>query len=142
MINIICKNCKQKVEVPMYFYDARITTHDSHMVREKDEYYRAIVNGKAICPKCGTEIRETFYSEISDKDIIKIAARRVDYCESQKGNRMKVSYRVIYKKTGEDITHKEDWVLLPDGRLVYLTYDDMLEDPSARAVFTIEEEED
>ena len=73
MINITCNNCKQKVEVPMYFYNVYISTHDSHMIREKAEYYRAITSGKAICPNCGTEIRETFYSEISDEDIIRIA---------------------------------------------------------------------
>lgn len=53
---------------------------------------------------------------------------------------MKVSYRVIYTKTGEDITHKQDWVLLPNGELRYLDYDDVTGDYSAKAVFTIEEE--
>ena len=74
MISITCNKCKQEVEVPMYFYDAHINTLDSHMVRER-EYYRAVVSGKAICPYCGTEIREIFYSEISDEDIIRIATK-------------------------------------------------------------------
>ena len=55
---------------------------------------------------------------------------------------MKVSYKVIYTKTGEDITHTEDWVLLPDGRLAYLDCDDKVVDCSAKAIFTIEAEEE
>lgn len=55
---------------------------------------------------------------------------------------MKVSYKVIYTKTGEDITHKQDWVLLPNGELRYLDYDDVTGDCSAKAIFTIEETEE
>ena len=55
---------------------------------------------------------------------------------------MRVSYKVIYRKTGRDITHEADWVLLPNGELRYLTYDDMLEDLSAEPIFTIIEDEE
>lgn len=67
---ITCKHCKQEVNVPMYFYDAMITT-ETYLNLHQD--YKAIVNGKAICPACGTEIQEIFYSTISTDDIVWLA---------------------------------------------------------------------
>ena len=70
-MKITCKHCKQEVEVPMYFYNARITT-EAYLQLNAEEY-RAIINGKAICPLCGTEIREIFHSRISSEDILWLA---------------------------------------------------------------------
>ena len=70
-MRITCKHCKQEVEVPMYFYNSRITS-DSFLQFGTVEY-KAFVDGKAICPVCGTEIRETFCSTISTDDIIWLA---------------------------------------------------------------------
>jgi hypothetical protein len=74
MIEVTCDKCKQKVDVAMYYYDAHITTHDVVDV----QYYRAVVNGKAICSRCGSEIKKTFHSEIPVEAIIKLAARKED----------------------------------------------------------------
>lgn len=72
MNRITCNHCKQDVDVAMYFFGARITTHDS-MFAIGEQYYEAIVNGKAICPLCGKEILEIFHSEIGVNDIIALA---------------------------------------------------------------------
>ena len=68
---ITCIRCKQKVEVSMYFYGERIVTTESFM--DFDIEYKALVNGKAICPICGKEIQEIFHSIISKRDIISLA---------------------------------------------------------------------
>ena len=70
-MKITCKHCKQEVEVPMYFYNARITTQTYLQFGTED--YRAIIDGKAICPLCGIEMREIFHSSISDEDILWLA---------------------------------------------------------------------
>lgn len=55
---------------------------------------------------------------------------------------MKVTYRVISKITGNDLTDKVSWVLQPNGRLAaYNEYGDLIGDCSVRAVFTIEDED-
>ena len=72
MINITCKHCNQEVEVAMYFSQARIVTLDSMNV-PREQYYKAMVNGKAICPLCGKDINEVFHREIHTEDIIKLA---------------------------------------------------------------------
>ena len=46
-----------------------------------------------------------------------------------------MTYRVIDKLTGEDITDKYDWVLLPNGELCYLLYCDLIGDVTAKVVF-------
>jgi hypothetical protein len=55
---------------------------------------------------------------------------------------MKITYKVISKITGNDITDKADWVLQPNGRLAYNCYGDLIGDPDAKAVFTVEDEEE
>lgn len=72
MINITCKHCNQEVEIAMYFSQARIVTLDSMNV-PREQYYKAMVNGKAICPLCGKDINEVFHREIHTEDIIKLA---------------------------------------------------------------------
>ena len=47
-----------------------------------------------------------------------------------------MTYRVIDKIAGEDITDKYDWALSPDGELNYLLYCDLIGDKTAEAVFT------
>ncbi len=54
---------------------------------------------------------------------------------------MKVTYRVISKITGNDLTDKVSWVLQPNGRLAYNEYGDLIGDCSVHAVFTIEDED-
>jgi hypothetical protein len=44
--------------------------------------------------------------------------------------RQRYPYRVIYKRTGEDITDTNSFVLLPDGRVVILGRDDLEDDYS------------
>lgn len=74
MINIICKHCNQEVEVAMYFSQARIVTLDNININTpREQYYKAMVNGRAICPLCGKDINEVFYRDIRTEDIIKLA---------------------------------------------------------------------
>ena len=48
-----------------------------------------------------------------------------------------MTYRVIDKVTGEDVTDKYDWVVTPEGELCYLLYFDLVGDNTAEAVFNI-----
>lgn len=68
---IICKHCKETVDVPMYFYDHCIQTKILYM--EPISEFTALVKGKAICPSCGSAINEVFKSIISNKDIVRLA---------------------------------------------------------------------
>ena len=52
---------------------------------------------------------------------------------------MKVTYRVVSKVTGNDLTNKASWVLQPNGRLAYNLYGDLIGDPDVDVVFNIEE---
>jgi Zn finger protein HypA/HybF involved in hydrogenase expression len=72
MIDLTCKHCKQEVSVAMYYFNAKILTHENaHVAGE--QHYEAVVSGKAICPKCGKEIIEIFKDDISTGAIIKLA---------------------------------------------------------------------
>ena len=71
MNQITCPNCRQEVYVEMYFYDARITVADNHLFDTK--CYEAMVNGRAICPSCGTTIDERFHKSIYPEEIVKLA---------------------------------------------------------------------
>lgn len=42
-----------------------------------------------------------------------------------------MKYRVINKKTKEDITDKYDWVIRPNGKLFYLDCEDLIGYPDA-----------
>ena len=46
-----------------------------------------------------------------------------------------MTYKVIDKTTGEDITDKYYWVLSPNGELNYLLYCDLIGDKTAEAIF-------
>lgn len=70
MIEVDCQNCKQTVEVNMYFSSGKITSNTNI---DDELYYRATVNGKAICPACGIIINKTFCNDINVEDIIKLA---------------------------------------------------------------------
>lgn len=72
-MKVTCNNCKQEVEVPMYFYNERITI-TSYLQFDTEEY-KAFIDGKAICPLCGSAIYEIFHSRISKEDIIWIATK-------------------------------------------------------------------
>lgn len=52
-----------------------------------------------------------------------------------------MTYRVIDKVTGKDITDDYDWVLLPTGELNYLLYCDLIGDGTAEAVFNTYKED-
>lgn len=67
-MKVTCENCKNDVEVSMYFNNARITTQ-KYMLNFK-EFYTAIIDGKAICPLCGNHISEIFHKQITDDDIL------------------------------------------------------------------------
>ena len=67
-MKVTCNNCKQEVEVPMYFYNERITT--TSYLQFNTEEYKAFIDGKAICPLCGNTMHEIFHSIISKEDII------------------------------------------------------------------------
>lgn len=70
-----CEHCRQDVHVCLYFYNERIITHDS-MDIPGEQYYEALVYGKAICPYCGKEVRELFKRTINKEDIIDLAGGR------------------------------------------------------------------
>ena len=55
---------------------------------------------------------------------------------------MKVTYKVIDKRTNEDITAKYNWVLQPDGRLAYNEYGDLIGFTYATPVFDIDSYKD
>lgn len=74
MIQVTCNKCKEEVVVPFYFYDIRILTRDEPMYRDKE--YNASAIGKAICPRCGNDLREHFSCPISQDDILELATRR------------------------------------------------------------------
>lgn len=78
MIDLTCKHCKQEVTVAMYYFNAKILTHAKIITHEnayvaEEQCYEAVASGKAICPKCGAEIREIFSEDISTDAIIKLA---------------------------------------------------------------------
>jgi hypothetical protein len=54
---------------------------------------------------------------------------------------MKLTYRVIDKKTNKDITKDYCWVIRPDGSLSYNDYGDLTGLIYAKAIFTIKEED-
>jgi uncharacterized protein (UPF0212 family) len=66
-----CQNCKEEVDVAMYFYNHMITKEKYFLTQATE--YKALVTGKAICPCCGMDIKKTFSSIISNKDIVKLA---------------------------------------------------------------------
>ena len=74
MQKVICEHCKQEVPVMLYFYDARIITHESSLF--SSGYYEAKVQGRSICPYCGAEVHKTFRRTISKEDIIDLAGGR------------------------------------------------------------------
>lgn len=71
-MRITCRSCKQEVEVVMYFYNTEILTESVYCDPWK-KIYIASVDGKAICPLCGKEIREIFNTRITDDDILWLA---------------------------------------------------------------------
>lgn len=73
LIQVTCNKCKEKVNVPLYFYDTRIIVEDNPTTMHRE--YIASAIGKAICPCCGNEIREHFSSEITQSDIISMATK-------------------------------------------------------------------
>ncbi len=74
MIKVTCNRCKEEVVVPLYFYDVRILVEDNPMSMLRE--YTASAIGKAICPRCGNEIREHCRCPIFNDDIIDLATRR------------------------------------------------------------------
>lgn len=66
-----CRACRNDVNVPMYFYDIRITT-EVFIPGDANEY-RAVALAKATCPRCGEEINEKFSSVITRGDIVWLA---------------------------------------------------------------------
>lgn len=67
-MKVTCNNCKNEVEVSMYFNNARIITRHATLYLEED--YIASIDGKAICPICGNHIGEIFHRRITDDDIL------------------------------------------------------------------------
>ena len=70
-MRITCQNCKEEVDVAMYFYNQLIATEEIFLTQTRE--YEARVRGKAICPCCGSEINETFSSIIPYSKIIELA---------------------------------------------------------------------
>ena len=74
MQKVMCEHCKQEVPVMLYFYDARIITHESSLFNSG--YYEAKVQGRSTCPFCGGEVHKTFKKSITKEDIIDLAGGR------------------------------------------------------------------
>lgn len=74
MITITCNHCRNEITVPMYFSDVRIT-NASYMKFDEVEY-RAMATGRAICPRCGSEVKEICSNVFSKQDIIDFATKR------------------------------------------------------------------
>ena len=69
MVRVLCEHCNKEVEVVMYYYDTHIDTHEYTYTTD----YEAVTHGKAMCPRCGAEVKKTFNRFIQPKDIIKFA---------------------------------------------------------------------
>ncbi len=69
MVQVHCEHCNKEVDVVMYYYDTHIVTHEYMYTTD----YEAVVQGKAMCPSCGAEVKKTFHRFITPKDIIKFA---------------------------------------------------------------------
>ena len=52
---------------------------------------------------------------------------------------MKITFKVIDVRTGEDITNNAMWCLRPDGSLAYDMFGDLIGDIFAKAIITVEE---
>ena len=52
---------------------------------------------------------------------------------------MKIIFKVIDVRTGEDITNNAMWCLRPDGSLAYNMFGDLIGDTFAKALITVEE---
>lgn len=70
-MRITCEICKEEVDVSMYFYDTRVDK--AQFLPSDPILYRAVTNGRAICPSCGADISKTFSSFISSRDIVRLA---------------------------------------------------------------------
>ena len=70
-MKLTCKNCKEEVDVSMYFYDSQIINQTYFLSNTVE--YTAVTRGKAICPLCGHEMHEYFKSAISPREIIELA---------------------------------------------------------------------
>lgn len=77
MQKVMCEHCKQEVPVMLYFHDPMILTEEDglHMCTN----YEAIVQGKSICPYCGSDVRKTFKKSITKEDIIDLAGGRGEW---------------------------------------------------------------
>jgi hypothetical protein len=74
LIKTVCNKCKAEVVVPFYFYDVRILVEDDPTTMHRE--YTASAIGKAICPRCGNEIREHCCCPIFNDDIKDLATRK------------------------------------------------------------------
>lgn len=79
MIQVTCNKCKEEVTVPLYFYDVRIIMEEDPNYHNKSYTASASALGKAICPRCGNEIREHCRNPIFNDDIIDLATRRYSH---------------------------------------------------------------
>lgn len=68
---VTCPRCKEKADIPLYFYDMRIIK-DANLPGDAEDYY-ACARGKYICPHCGFEVVHKFKSMISNADIVVLA---------------------------------------------------------------------
>lgn len=74
MVQVKCNNCREDVEVSMYYHDTRVVAQAMFPSDVKE--YVAYTRGKAICPMCGHEIHKEFKESLSTKDIIELAIRK------------------------------------------------------------------
>ena len=75
---VTCKACNNKVDVNMFFSNAKIIHQHGPFTEFDAGYPVATCFGKSICPQCGAEIYKTFERGISCEDIIKIATGQVE----------------------------------------------------------------
>lgn len=74
MQKVMCENCKLEVPVMLYFYNARIVSHESSLFNS--DFYEAEVQGRSTCPFCGAEVHKTFRRIINKEDITDLAGGR------------------------------------------------------------------
>lgn len=72
---VTCAHCKDEVDVFLYFSDARIVERGVYG-SAGETYYEAVVNGKALCPRCGNLVKECFQKILGPADIIKLACKK------------------------------------------------------------------
>lgn len=74
ILRLTCPECNHEFNCEPYLSKPRIISEDCPMTLSK--WHEAVVETKAICPRCGHLINTTCRGDIYPDDIIALATRR------------------------------------------------------------------